>query len=237
MSLFKKKETKPVCSAVILAAGSSVRMGADKTVMQLGGMSVIERAVLAFERSEYVDEIILVTKEEKVQELAEQFHEGHEKVKLVVTGGETRTESALAGVSNVKKDAKLIAIHDGARPFVSQKLIADAVCAAEKYYAAMPGIPVNDTLKLTDDHKTSGTLDRSKVVRVQTPQVFKSEVIKGALTYAMQHDLTLTDDSSAVECMGIQTYITEGDERNIKLTTPFDVEIGEIIIKYNGDEL
>ena len=236
-AIFKKKEKLPKCSAVILAAGSSQRMGQDKTIMSIGGMPVLVRTLLAFEQSEHVDEIIVVTRVDKIEETAELCHgNGVSKLKMVIGGGATRMESALAGVSACDKNAKLIAIHDGARPLVTQDLIRRTVCAAEKYISAVPVIPSTDTLKLVDENGVIvGTPDRSVIFRVQTPQIFHADMIKGALTKAAKDQLPITDDCSAMDMMGVKTHVVEGDVDNIKLTTPHDIYIAEAVLKNRGE--
>ena len=236
-SIFKKKEKFPKCSAVILAAGSSQRMGQDKTFMTVGSMPVLVRTLLAFEKSEHVDEIIVVTRVDRIEDTAELCHgNGISKLKMVIGGGATRMESALAGVSACDKDAKLIAIHDGARPLVTQELISRTVYAAEKYISAVPVIPSTDTLKLVDENGVIvGTPDRSRIFRVQTPQVFHADMIKGALTKAAKDNLPITDDCSAMDMMGVKTHVVEGDADNIKLTTPNDIVVAEAIIKNRGE--
>ena len=235
-AIFKKKEKLPKCSAVILAAGSSQRMGQDKTIMSIGGMPVLVRTLLAFEQSEHVDEIIVVTRVDKIEETAELCHgNGLTKLKMVIGGGATRMESALAGVSACNKDAKLIAIHDGARPLVTQELISRTVYAAERFISAVPVIPSTDTLKLVDENGVIvGTPDRSVIFRVQTPQIFHADMIKGALTKAAKDQLPITDDCSAMDMMGVKTHVVEGDVDNIKLTTPHDIYIAEAVLKNRG---
>ena len=232
-----RSDRKPVCSAVIVAAGSSQRMGTDKIMMKLGAMPVLARTVLAFENNEYVDEIIIVTKTEKLEEIADLCHKnGLHKVRQVVSGGATRMESALAGVSAARHGADLIAIHDGARPLVSQELITRTILAAQKYRSAVPAIPSTDTLKTVDEKGLIvGTVDRASTVRVQTPQVFDADLIKGALTEAVEEGLTLTDDCSAMDRMGVRTFVVEGDVDNIKITTPNDLVAARAIIESRGD--
>ena len=236
-SLLKKKEKTPLCSAVIVAAGSSQRMGSDKILMKLGPMPVLVRTILAFQDNPLIDEIIVVTKMDKIEEIAKLCNDsGLSKVKMVISGGATRMESALAGVSAVRKGAELIAIHDGARPLVTQDVINRAVYAAQKYMSAVPAVPSTDTLKSVDaDGVITGTVDRASTYRVQTPQVFEADLIKGALTKAVNDNLTLTDDCSAMELMGVKTHIVDGDPDNIKITTPNDIVIAEAIIKDRGD--
>lgn len=234
---FKCKKEKPSCSAVIVAAGSSQRMGSDKIMMKLGAMPVLARTVLAFENNENVDEIIIVTKTEKLEEIADMcFKNGLHKVKQVVSGGATRMESALAGVSACRHGAELIAIHDGARPLVSQELITRTIEAARAYRAAVPAVASTDTLKIVDERGfITGTLDRSVTRRVQTPQVFEADLIKGALTKAVELKLTLTDDCSAMDMMGVKTITVEGDPTNIKITTPEDMVTAKAIVEDRGD--
>ena len=235
--LFKKTEQRNTCSAVIVAAGSAQRMGADKVMLELGCMPVLARTLLAFQNCDAIDEIIVVTRMEKVEEVASLCKKyGVTKVGKVIRGGKTRMESALAGVSEVRSGAKLIAIHDGARPFVTDEVIRRTVDAAAAYMSAVPVIRSTDTLKAIDeDGLITGSVDREHTVRVQTPQVFNADLIKGALTKAVSDGLTLTDDCSAIEIMGIKTHTVDGDEDNIKLTTPRDIQLGELILKTRGD--
>ena len=235
----RKKEETPHCSAVIVAAGSSQRMGSDKLLHNLGIMPVLARTLLVFQDCELVDEIVVVTRMEKLEEVADLCKKYRiEKASKVISGGATRMESALAGVSEVKSRAKLIAIHDGARPLVSVELIENTVRAAAKYKAAVPAIKSVDTLKLAEDGETvTGSLDRELVLRVQTPQVFDADLIKGALTFAAEKKLPLTDDCSAVELMGVKARIVPGEEDNIKLTTPRDMLFAAAILKDRGEYL
>lgn len=235
--LFRKKEEQPVCSAVIVAAGSAQRMGTDKVMMELGCMPVLARTLLAFQGCAMVDEIIVVTRMDNVEAVAAMCKKyGISKASKVIRGGKTRMESALAGVSEVKSGAKLIAIHDGARPFVTDELICRTVLAASKYMSAVPVIYCTDTLKAVDATGViTGPLDRERTARVQTPQIFDADLIKGALSKAVADALPLTDDCSAVEIMGVRTHTVPGDEDNIKLTTPRDIRIAGMILQDRGD--
>ena len=233
----KKKKKPPVCSAVIVAAGSSQRMGTDKIMMKLGAMPVLARTVLAFENNAYIDEIIIVTRTEKLEEIADLcYKNGLHKVKHVISGGATRMESALAGVCACRHKAELIAIHDGARPLVSQELISRTILAAQEKQAAVPAIKSTDTLKTVDEKGfIAATVDREQIFRVQTPQVFDADLIKGALTKAVEEGLNLTDDCSAMEMMGVKTFIVEGETENIKITTPEDMIYAKAIVQDRGD--
>ena len=235
--LKRKNDTPPRCSAVIVAAGSSQRMGSDKIMMKLGAMPVLARTVLAFENNEYVDEIIIVTKTEKIEEIADLcYKNGLHKVRQVVSGGSTRMESALAGVSAARHGAELIAIHDGARPLVSQELITRTILAAQKHRSVVPAIASTDTLRTVDEKGyIVGTVDRDSTFRIQTPQVFDADLIKGALTRAVEDGLTLTDDASAMDRMGGKTFVVAGEPENIKITTPDDLVYAKAIVESRGD--
>ena len=236
-NLFRKKNKSPRCSAVIVAAGSSERMGTDKMLMELCGMPVIARTLTVFQQCPEIDDIVVVTRRDRIEMLADLCHKyGISKVSQVVAGGATRAESALAGVSAVKCRAELIALHDGARPLVTTELISKTVSAAAEHLAAAPGIKSTDTLKTVDEKGfITSTLDRSSIVRIQTPQIFNSDLIKGALTKAVSDKLAITDDCSAVEMMGVKTCIVDGENTNIKLTSPDDLVTAAAILSERGE--
>ncbi len=209
----KKPEPMRSCGAVVLAAGSAQRMGFDKMTVMLDGIPVLIRAISAFERSPLINEVVVVTREDRLAEIADLCQQYQlKKVTAVVSGGKTRTESALAGVMAQKHDSALTAIHDGARPFVSQELIARAVERASIQYGAVPVIKSTDT-------------------RIQTPQIFLTDLVKGALSDAVRRGMSFTDDAAAVERMGLAIKSVPGDEDNIKLTTPQDLVIAEEILR------
>ena len=237
IDLIRKSGSSPKCSAVIVAAGSSVRMGFDKLTAKLGSASVLLRTLRVFEDSEYVSEIVIVTRMDRVSEIADLCAEnGIHKVSKVVAGGKTRMESSLIGVSSVKSSAKLIAIHDAARPLLSGELIKRCVCSAAEHMAAVPVVPSTDTLKAVgEDSRVIGTVDRETTYRVQTPQVFDAVLIKGALTKAAEKGLALSDDSAAMEMTGFKSYAVAGEEDNIKITTPRDLMIAEAILQNRGE--
>lgn len=231
----KRAVSHPKCAAVIVAAGNASRMqGIDKITHKLCGKPVIYHTIRAFEQCSVIDEIVLVCRKDRideVQEIAKRFR----KVSLIVPGGKTRTESVFAGVSAIAETVEYVAIHDGARPLVPLEVIQKAVHKAETFGAAAPAIPVKDTLKLSVLGVIEKTVDRSKLFAVQTPQVFDVDLIKGALQNAISKNLPLTDDCSAVEAIGGQVHLTDGSEENIKITTPFDLKLAAIILE--GREL
>lgn len=230
--LIRKIKKRPFCSAVVVAAGSSVRAGCDKLFTDLGGMPVLARTLSILDQCECIDEIVVVTRKDKVEEVARICSDyGFEKVNKVVCGGETRVLSALAGVSETNPRAAVIAIHDGARPLVTDAVIAEAVHAAVLHKAAAPAIPIKDTLKRVDGPEATGTIPREQMAAVQTPQVFHADLIKAALSMAVDKKLELTDDCSAVEAVGARVRMTVGSEENIKLTTPLDFRLAEAILE------
>ncbi len=235
---FKKEKAPLTCGAVIVAAGSAQRMGFDKLSYVLDGLPVLVRAAGAFQAAPLVEEIVIVTREDRLEEVAglrDQY--GLTKVSSVVCGGKTRTESALAGVMAMKKDCRLTAIHDGARPFVSQNLIDACIRRASVQYAAIPVLKSTDTLREVDENGTLvGTFDRERIVRVQTPQVFQTELVKGALTDAVQKGLVFTDDATAVERLGVKIQTVEGEEENLKLTTPQDFILARGILERRKEQ-
>ncbi len=220
------------CTAVVLAAGNSQRMGRDKILMPLGGIPVIAHTLKALQASDCIDEIVVVTKYESLQEVADICHDyGIKKASKVVLGGKTRTESSLIGVSNADAKAKYIAIHDGARPFLSSGLIERVVHSAHQHDAAAPAVAPTDTVRvLNSKGAVTETPSRDLVALMQTPQVFMTEMIKAALTRAQDKGIKITDDCSAVEAMGYKVTIVAGEADNIKLTTARDMYIAEGIL-------
>ena len=244
MGIFKRKKREPrvvklpCASAVIVAAGSSRRMqGVDKICAQLGGSPVILRSIAAFEASPYIDEIIVVTREDLIPVVGHLVNDfGMKKVRCIVKGGESRAESVQRGLMHISREAELAAIHDGARPLVSGAVIARTVSLAAEKGAAIPAIPVKDTVKRVANGVISDTPPRSELFAAQTPQVFKADVLKAALTKVMEEKLEITDDASAVELLGMSVNIAEGDECNIKITTRADLILAEAILERGGME-
>jgi len=223
---------QPFCSAVVVAAGTSRRMGGkDKLFLEICGAPVLAHTLLAFQNSDHISEIIIVARCDMtglVSELCERY--GISKVKKIVTGGESRQESVLCGVNAASKKASLISIHDGARPCVDGEIIGNAVSVAAKHHAAAAGIPLSSTVKKVKLGIVTETVDREGLYEIQTPQVFASEIIKAALKNAANKAVCITDDCMAVELLGIPIHITEGSRSNIKLTTGEDILIAEGIL-------
>ena len=232
---FIRKVKHTTCSAVVVAAGASRRMGEDKLFLDLNGKPVLAWTLLALNRCECVDEIVLVVREDCLSQAAKLCRDyGILKVSKVVCGGKTRNESALSGLSEIRRGAKIAMIHDGARPFVTEDIVREAVHMAALYKCAAPSVPVTDTVKVREADRVSETLDRSKLAAVQTPQAFVPELIKAALTVAVRDGKEYTDDCAAVEAMGIPVRLTRGSPENIKVTLPLDLQLARAILSSRG---
>ena len=219
------------CGAVIVAAGTASRMGGiDKVMAPLQGEPMIARTVRTFQNCDAISEIVIVTREDLIIPIMDLCRE-MPKVKAVVTGGKSRQESVGLGLNALSDKVKLAAVHDGARPLITWEVIDRVVRAANSYGAAAPAIPVKDTIKVVEGRVVKNTPDRSTLFAVQTPQVFDFDLLRGALKKAEQTGAAVTDDCSAVELMGMSVKIVEGDERNIKVTTPMDLKIAEMLLE------
>ncbi len=217
--------------AIITAAGSSNRMGREKQFINIKGKPLIYYTIDAFNRSEYIDEIILVVSEaikESVELLVRQY--SFDKVSKVILGGATRGESVQKGIEQVASDGKIL-IHDGARPLVSAELIGRVVTALDDYDSVIPVIPLKDTVKKVCYDIVEATIDRDSYVAVQTPQGFSSTVIKKAFS-KYDDAINCYDDAMLVEInTDYKTKVVVGDEKNIKATTPIDIKLIEMFME------
>lgn len=219
------------CGAVIVAAGTASRMGGiDKVMAPLRGEPMICRTVRAFQESEVIKEIVIVTRPDLMETIRELCRD-YDKVQAVVTGGSSRQESVEKGLQALSKKVELAAIQDGARPLVTGALIDRTVRAAHSYGAAAPAIAVKDTIKVEYMGMVQSTPDRSTLRAVQTPQVFDADLLRGALKKAKEDKAEVTDDCSAVERLGMSVKLVEGDEENIKVTTPIDLKIAQLLLE------
>ena len=220
-------------SCIIAAAGQSSRFGAENKILaEVMGKPVIAYTAEALSKSEYIGEIIIVAREEDIlyiSDIVKQYD--IKKVKTIVRGGASRSESVSLGLKETSDEFSLVAIHDGARPCVTEEIIKDAVEKAYETGAAAPGVAVTDTIKKSDENGVIlHTVDRKNLWRIQTPQVFKKEIIKKA--YEKSPDLT--DDCAAVELLGHSVYITSGSELNLKITTKSDMFFATAILSKKG---
>ena len=219
------------CGAVIVAAGSASRMGGiDKIMEPLEGEPLVMHSVRAFQNCDAIKEIVVVTRQDLIVPIMSLCAD-LPKVKAVVAGGSSRPESVSAGLNALSEKIKLAAIHDGARPLITWQVIDRTVRAANSYGAAAPGIPVKDTIKIVTGGVVKETPDRKNLYAIQTPQVFDIALLRAALKKAKDDGAEITDDCSAVERMGMSVKIVEGDERNIKVTTPMDLKIAQMLLE------
>ena len=229
--LMRKALPLKTCGAVIVAAGSASRMGGiDKVMAPLKGEPMIVRTVRTFQECDAISEIVIVTREDLIVPISGLCRE-MKKVRAVVAGGKSRQESVHLGLKALSDKVQLAAVHDGARPLITWQVIDRTVRAANTYGAAAPAIPVKDTIKVVEGRVVSHTPDRATLFAVQTPQVFDFDLLRGALKKAEQEGAQVTDDCSAVELMGMKVKIVEGDERNIKVTTPMDLKFAEMLLE------
>ena len=219
------------CGAVIVAAGSASRMGGiDKVMAELEGEPMIVRTVRTFQECDVIKEIVIVTRQDLIVPIMDLCHK-FPKVQAVVVGGSSRQESVSLGLNALSNKVKLVAVQDGARPLITWQVIDRTVRAAHSYGAAAPAVSVKDTIKVVEGGVVKNTPDRKTLQAVQTPQVFDLDLLKGALQKAAQEEAEVTDDCSAVERLGMSVKIVEGDERNIKVTTPMDLKIAKMLLE------
>ncbi len=222
-------------SAVVLAAGSGTRFGGQKQWALLAGRPVLWFSARAFQKHPLVSDIVIVVPKEQL-DMARSFASGFPKIRAVVPGGKTRTDSSMAGVLAAPGDAVLI--HDAARPLVSRRLIGALVEALSRARAAAPALPVVDTLKRGMGPMLADWVDRTGLVRVQTPQAFEKSLILSAYEKSSGPE---TDDTTLVEkATGVKALLVPGDPENIKITTKNDLQLvsklmGEIKVGFGWD--
>lgn len=220
-------------SAVIVAAGSSTRMGSNKLFLKVGDVPAVVRSLLAFEAAPSVEETVVVSRREHLEQYRVWREEySLKKLTVVVEGGETRQQSVLAGITAASERADCLAIHDGARPFIDPRDIERVIRDAQRYGAATLGVPVKDTVKVVGENGfIEKTPDRNRLYSTQTPQVFKREVYWEGIQAAKRDGLDFTDDCQLVEHAGYQVFMTKGDYQNIKLTTKDDLLVAHAFAK------
>lgn len=223
-------------AAVIAAAGKSERMqGVDKIFTLLGNRPVLARTVYPFECHPLIDRIVIVLNAERMgdgKRLAD--YEKWRKVTDIVAGGERRQDSVMNALKKLEGDAEWVFIHDGARPLMRLNQIDEGILAAAETGAAVAAVPVTDTIKLSNENCTvDTTLPRERLWAVQTPQVFRYELIRRA--YESAEDASVTDDASLVERLGLPVTIFQGSYGNIKITTPESLAAAEMLWRRSGE--
>ncbi len=223
-------------SAIIVAAGTGSRMKTDinKQYLMLSAKPILAHTLEAFERSEFISEIIVVINKEEHKQFEDLILNtfAFSKIKSVVDGGLDRQESVYNGLMRVSREAEIITVHDGARPFVTMDIIKESVIAAADNGAACTGVPVKDTIKQVNQSGiVEKTLDRKLLWSIQTPQVFKKEILINAHEKAISDVFRGTDDCVLVERLGQTVQMIMGSYSNIKITTPEDLAFAEAFVK------
>ncbi|MBU2590710.1 MAG: 2-C-methyl-D-erythritol 4-phosphate cytidylyltransferase [Nitrospinae bacterium] len=222
------------CAAIIPAAGRGLRMGGkEKQFLALGGVPIIVRTLRVFETAASIDAIYLVVPKDKVayceKEIVQAFN--LKKVIKVVAGGEERQDS-VANALKLSSAYDIIVVHDGVRPFVTEKMITESIEGVLEYGVAVVAIPETDTVKEADKEGfISKEISRERLWRIQTPQTFKRELLEEAMNKANEEGFKGTDESSLIERGGGRVKIIEGNVFNIKITVPEDIPLGEAILR------
>jgi 2-C-methyl-D-erythritol 4-phosphate cytidylyltransferase len=218
-------------SAILVAAGSSERMGFDKLFALVSGKPVIAHTIAAFERTKCVDEIILVGRAESLDELRKVVGKPT-KVQQVVAGGAERSDSVRAGLEHVDAKSDFVAVHDAARPMITPEKITGVFEACREHGAATLVEPINDTLKRADaDLAVTGSVDREGVYAMQTPQVFEKKLLAEAYEVVVKKKISVTDEVSAVELLGKKIVLVPNHDFNFKITYPRDLPLAEFVLK------
>lgn len=232
---------RPRVGAVILAAGESRRLGQSKPFLQLDGKPLLLHSLERLARSPLVEELVVVVREAeeerfKREVLALVRYRQSRELKLAY-GGRERQDSALAGVRALPESLDLVLIHDGARPFFSDNLLTKLVQAAAEHQAAVPGLSLRETIRGFDGEGFSNQeLDRSRLFQVQTPQCFSYGLLRRALEEATAQGRYFSDDAGAVAAIsGVRAKLIPGEERNIKITTPLDLELAAALVGLNKE--
>ncbi|MFI3210075.1 MAG: 2-C-methyl-D-erythritol 4-phosphate cytidylyltransferase [Peptostreptococcaceae bacterium] len=219
---------------IIVCGGSGSRMSANinKQFLEIKGKEIIAHTIDKFYNNEDIHEIILVIKKEEQNYFDENIISkyGYKNIKFAF-GGKERQDSVYSGIKSLDEKSEIVLVHDGARPFVSKDIIKNSIEYTKEKDAVIVCVKVKDTIKIIADNKVSTTPKRDNLISVQTPQVFKKEILKNSYEKAFDEGFYGTDDSSLVERIGQEVFIIDGSYKNIKITTPEDLIIGENLIK------
>jgi 2-C-methyl-D-erythritol 4-phosphate cytidylyltransferase len=235
-------------TAIIVAAGNSQRMGFDKLFATIAGKPMIAHTLRAFERASSVNEIIIVAREDRHDEIRKISHaENFRKIPSIIAGGERRQDSVRAGLNSLNAAAKYVAVHDAARPLITSGQIERVFEQCRAHGAATLAEPINDTLKRGESDPirsrshdvgqaeqvivVTGSVDRHQLYAMQTPQIFERALIEEAYRAAHMENLSLTDEVSAVERFGRKVVLVPSDDFNFKITYPRDLALGEFVLK------
>ncbi len=221
-------------TAVIVAAGKSVRMGGDvdKAFLSLGSKPVLAYSLMTFEACPDIDRIVLVVRKDQLvaaKGVSQMF--GCRKVSAIVAGGATRQDSVANGLAACDPETTVVAVHDGARPCVTAAIIAETIRSAKRSGSGVAATKVTDTLKSVDHGQVvASTIDRAKVWTVQTPQTFKFDILRRALDKAKQEGSNFTDEASAVENLGESVHLVPSPFPNVKITVTDDLKVAALLL-------
>ena len=219
-------------TAIIVAGGSSRRMGFDKTFAMLGGRPLVAHSVATFDATASVTDIVVVGLEDRLAELRDALS-GHrlQKLRAIIAGGVLRQDSVAQGLSALDAKTEFIAVHDAARPLVTPAQIERVYAAAREHGAASLAAPVTDTLKRADEHHVvCGSVNREGLYAMQTPQVFARQLLIDAYARVASEKLVITDEVSAVESLGRKVVLVPNDDSNFKITYPPDLALAELVL-------
>ncbi len=218
-------------SAIIVAAGKGERMGKKKQFLSLAGRPMLYWTLEKFQKIKPIKEIVLVLPKEDILRKSKLIKTKFTKVKKIIPGGKIRQESVFNGLTETNPNILLVAIQDGVRPLVSEKLIKNTIKVAERYGSAVPALPVRETVKTVSSNKfVETTLPRKKIWATQTPQIFRREIILKAHRKAKEDRFIGTDDAQLVERIGCPVKLIPGEYTNIKITLPEDLLFAQALI-------
>lgn len=225
-------------SAIIVAGGSSQRMGFDKLFAEIAGEPVIAHSIRAFERATAVSEILIVAREQRHDEITKiSSRGGFKKICAILPGGERRQDSVRAGLDRIDRNANYVAVHDAARPLITSEQIERTFEKCRVHGSAALAQPINDTLKRADaDLLVVGLVDRHQLYAMQTPQIFERKLIEDAYRSLYAENASVTDEVSAVERLGHKIALIVNNDFNFKITYPRDLPVADFILRERAND-
>jgi 2-C-methyl-D-erythritol 4-phosphate cytidylyltransferase len=225
-------------SAIIVAAGSSQRMGFDKLFSVIAGKPVIAHTIDAFERTKSVSEIIVVAREDRHDGLKKLAgSERWKKIRSIVIGGDRRQDSVCAGLGQLGENALYVSVHDAARPLITPEYIERVFQCCRKHRAAALAEAISDTVKRADiDLAVTGSVDRHRLYAMQTPQVFERRLLERAYRAVAKRKISVTDEVSAVQRLGGKIFLVVSEGFNPKITYPRDLPLAECVLRQRASK-
>ena len=219
-------------TAIIVAGGSSRRMGFDKTFALLAGKPIIAHSVATFEAADCVADIVIVGREDRLHEIRDAIVEhGSGKLRAIIPGGLHRQDSVAEGLKQISASTEFVAVHDAARPLLTPAAVKRVYATAREHGAASLASPVADTLKRADENRVvCGSVDRERLYAMQTPQIFARQLLLDAYAQVAAKQLTITDEVSAVEALGREVVLVPNEQFNFKITYPPDLALAELVL-------